>query len=471
MSEVRPTVVFVTGKLAAPALKPLVARLADEIGFEAEVVVARISVAALMTVDWLIGKFSVPPNASRVVLPGLCAGDLESLSRALGGVPVERGPKDFRDLSIYFRRPPDEPSDYGGWDIEILAEINHADQMPIDRLLAEAERFRTAGADVIDLGCTPGRDWKEIATATRDLVARGFRVSVDSFDSTEVARAAEAGAELALSVDASNRAAAREWGCQVVVIPDRHDQSDWFDSLRRSIDVLDRDGVPFRVDPILDPIGFGFARALGRYLETRDRLPDAEIMMGIGNLTELTDVDSAGVNAVLVGFCQELGVRSVLTTEVIPWARSSVREIAVARELMRFAVVQGVLPKALDDRLLMLRDRRVDHRGERELRQLQERIKDPNFRIFAEEGKITVFNDQRFERSEDPFDLFDRLGVTDPSHAFYLGWEMMKASVALRLGKRYDQDQALRWGLLTVEEGPHRGRRRGREGHRSGDAE
>ena len=43
--------------------------------------------------------------------------------------------------------------------------------------------------------------------------------------------------------------------------------------------------------------------------------------MGIGNLTELTAADSTGVNAVLIAICQELAIRAVLTTEVIPWAR------------------------------------------------------------------------------------------------------------------------------------------------------
>ena len=73
--------------------------------------------------------------------------------------------------------------------------------------------------------------------------------------------------------------------------------------------------------------------------------------MGIGNLTELTGADSTGVNAVLIAVCQELGVRAVLTTEVIPWARGAVREIDVARRLMHYAVSQRTIPKGVDDRL------------------------------------------------------------------------------------------------------------------------
>ena len=52
--------------------------------------------------------------------------------------------------------------------------------------------------------------------------------------------------------------------------------------------------MKFRIDPILEPIGFGFAASLGRYLEVRRRYPDAAMIMGTGNLTELTDVDSRG---------------------------------------------------------------------------------------------------------------------------------------------------------------------------------
>ena len=51
-----------------------------------------------------------------------------------------------------------------------------------------------------------------------------------------------------------------------------------------------------------------------------------------------------------------------------------------------------------------------------------------------------------------------QLGVEDPAHAFYLGKELMKAWLALLLGKTYVQEQPLRWGYLTPEreDTPHR---------------
>jgi dihydropteroate synthase len=174
--------------------------------------------------------------------------------------------------------------------------------------------------------------------------------------------------------------------------------------------------------------------------------------MGIGNLTELTAADSTGVNALLVAICQELGVRAVLTTEVIPWARGAVREVDVARRLMHYAVTGHTIPKGIDDRLVTVKDPAVLAFSEEDLRALQARITDPNFRIFADREGITVLNNERFVRCTDPgrlADLFAELDVTEPMHAFYLGRELARAGLAVTLGKTYRQEGALSWGYLT----------------------
>ncbi|MFO0841932.1 MAG: hypothetical protein U0797_05955 [Gemmataceae bacterium] len=218
--------------------------------------------------------------------------------------------------------------------------------------------------------------------------------------------------------------------------------------------------MPFRIDPVLEPIAFGFAASLGRYLEVRRRYPGAEMMMGVGNLTELTDVDSAGVNVTLLGFCQEVGVRSVLTTQVINWCRSCVRELDLARRLVQFAWSHKVLPKRLEPGLVMLRDPKLRGHGKAALGELAAKLTDRNFRLFAEGGVIHAMNGEMHLTGDDPFALFARMsegGDIDPSHAFYLGYEMAKAVTALTLGKNYTQDQALRWGTLTREETSHRG--------------
>ena len=452
----RPRIHFVTGRLAEHALRQVLDRLGPRAGFEHTVQVLNITVAALMTTPWIARRLEVPAGTNRVLIPGACRGSLD-VFRDATEIPVERGPEDLRCLDEFFGQQARDRADYGRFDIEIIAEINHAPRLSTSDVLAEARRLAAAGADRIDVGCDPGDVWTGVGDCVRLLVDEGFAVSIDSFEPREVAAAVRAGASLVLSVNSTNVAAAADWGCEVVVVPDVPETMAGFDD---TVERLDRDGVRMRLDPVLEPIGFGFAASLGRYLDVRRRHPAAEMMMGIGNLTELTDVDSAGVNVALIGFCQEIGIRSVLTTEVIHWARSSVRECDLARRLAWHAVTHRTLPKHVEPRLVTLRAGRPQAHGQETLERLAAAIRDPNFRIFAEGGVIHVVGAGIHEQSRDPFALFDRLAAVgradiDPGHAFYLGYEMAKAVTALTLGKDYRQDQALDWGHLTQPEIGH----------------
>lgn len=456
VSDARPHIHFVTGRLAEHALRGVLERLAPRAGFTYSVQVLNITVAALMTTPWIARRLEPPAGTTRVLIPGGCQGDLAAFA-GFAPLPVDRGPEDLRRLDEFFGQASRDLADYGRHDIEIIAEINHAPRLTAADLLAEARRLVAAGADRIDLGCDPGSVWTGARDAAASLVAEGMRVSIDSFEPGEIAAAVRGGASLVLSVNSSNVAAAADWGCEVVVVPDVPETMAGFDE---TVERLVRDGVRHRLDPVLEPIGFGFAASLGRYLDVRRRHPDAEMMMGIGNLTELTDVDSAGVNTMLIGFCQEVGIRSVLTTEVIHWARSSVRECALARALAWHAVTHRTLPKHVEPRLVTLRSGRPMEHGQESLDQLAEAIRDPNFRIAAERGEIHLVGAGLHLQSRDPFALFEQLGAAgrgdvDPSHAFYLGYEMAKAVTALTLGKDYRQDQALDWGHLTRPEIAH----------------
>jgi dihydropteroate synthase-like protein len=449
-----PHILFVTGKLAEPALKRTLAELAPRAEFAYTVAVLPITVVALATTPWVARHLDVPSGIDRVILPGLCLGDLAPVAER-AGVPVDRGPKDLRDLADFFGAGRSDAME-ATWDITILAEINHAPRLAPHELLAEACKLHASGADILDLGCDPGHTWASVGEAVRMLRQEGWRVSIDSFDPHEIEPAVAAGAELVLSVNHTNRDAARSWGCEVVALPD---VPATLAGLDQTVESLTGWGVPFRIDPVLEPIGFGFASSLGRYLEVRRRYPQAEMLMGVGNLTELTGVDSAGVNVLLLGFCQELGIRSVLTTEVINWCRSCVREIDLARRLVHYACRDQVLPKPREPQLVALRDPKLLEHGDETLRELASRVTDQNFRLFAERGLFHALNDKMYLQGTDPFELFARLREresVDPAHAFYLGYELAKAVIALTLGKNYVQDQALRWGFLTVPESSDR---------------
>ncbi|HEY7159304.1 MAG TPA: DUF6513 domain-containing protein [Gemmataceae bacterium] len=446
----RPHLLFVTGKLAEPSLRRMLEELAPRAGFDFSVAVLPITVAALATTPWIARHLTIPAGVDRVILPGLCQGDLASL-RTLAAA-IERGPADLRDLPDFFCTSSAPRDDYGKYDIAILAEINHAPRLTREEILKQARALHADGADIIDVGCDPGSTWAEVGDTVRALRDAGLRVSIDSFDPREVEAAVAAGAELVLSVNSGNIAAARSWGCEVVVLPD---VLATLEGLDRTIEKLQAWGVKYRIDPVIEPIGLGFAASLGRYLEVRRRYPDAEMMMGVGNLTELTDADSAGINVMLLGFCQEIGVRSVLTTQVINWCRSCVRELDLARRLVYHAHTRRVLPKHVEPDLVLLRDPKLRTHGEAMLAELASRVTDRNFRLFAERGLLHVLNNQMFLHGSDPFALFAQMherANIDPSHAFYLGYEMAKAVTALTLGKNYTQDQALRWGFLSVAE-------------------
>src|SRR5262249_4400356 len=325
---------------------------------------------------------------------------------------------------------------YGAYDVEILAEINNAHRFSVAECVSRARAFADSGADVIDVGCTKGQPFPALGDVVRALRAEGHRVSVDSFDVGAVRSAVRAGAECVLSVNGGNLELARELEATCVVIPDF---GGGLDSLYRSMDALAGWGVRFIADPVLEPIGFGAAESLHRYYEVRRRSPQAEILMGIANLSELTEADSTGVTALLLGLCQELGIRHVLTTAEIPWARGAVREADVARRLMHYAVTKKALPKRVDDRLLVARDATTATYDEAALRAMQRRITDPDYRIFVDGERIHVFNKERFVSGTDPSEIFPQLDVAEASHAFYLGRELEKARLALQLGKAYVQ--------------------------------
>ena len=366
------------------------------------------------------------------------------------------GPRDIRDLPEFFGEKATNTSDYGDFQIEILAEINHAQQLTPELLLQTAKQLVADGANVIDLGCSPGVPWRALRDAVLMLRAENIRVSIDTFEPSEARVAVEAGAELVLSVNATNRQSAIDWGAEVVVVPD--DLVRFEESILETVNFLEKYSVPFRIDPILEPIGCGFANSIHRYYHMRKIFPDAPMMMGIGNLTELTDCDSAGINMSLIGLCEELQIRSVLTTQVINWARSSVKECDIARRMATYAVRHGVPPKRLEKRLVQLRDPRLTEYPAEIIHGIASDIRDNNYRILVSNNAIHLISSGVHIVGTDPFKMMAELleqpqsDNIDPSHAFYLGFELSKALTALTLHKQYDQDVALTWGHLTRPE-------------------
>jgi len=443
------TILFVTGRLAESSLRTVAADLSQRLGFRYEIAVPGIQVAALLHTDLLRRRLTVPDEVDRVILPGWCQGDITELEDRFG-VPFERGPKNLYDLPEYFGLGKRKKVSLDQYSIEILAEINHATQSSVEDVVEEAILLAAAGADVIDVGCVPGAQSDRVGEIVTALRGHEFRVSIDSFDRNEVEQAVACGAELILSCNQSNIDWVSQLGVEVVAIPDS--PSD-MSSLGRTVEQLIQKAVPFRIDPIIEPIGMGFTESLHRYIDMRAKYPEIPMMMGTGNITELTEVDSAGVNMVLAAICEELQVHSVLTTQVINWCRSSVAELDMARRLVRHSIDKQVVPKHFDSSLVMLRDARVRRESSKSLSEMAAGLTDANFRVFADANGIHLMNRDGHWAGPDAFQVFaSALQKTssdvDAGHGFYLGYEMARAELARHLDKEYVQDEPMRWGLL-----------------------
>ena len=267
---------FLTGHLAEPRLRRLLDNM-GETAFAWQVVDIGVKVAALMTEPIILRRLPRPVAADRVVLPGRAGVDPARLSEAFG-VAFERGPDEIADIPRYLGLGGRLP-DLSRHDVRIFAEIVEAAELPPAALLQRARALHAEGADVIDLGCKPGTPFPGLEDAVRMLRADGMRVSVDSGDLAELRRGAVAGADYLLSLTEDSLDVAEDTAAIPVLVPKVHGD---LDSLARAADAARARDMACLLDPVLDPIHFGFAAALARYVALRARLPDAEILMGTG---------------------------------------------------------------------------------------------------------------------------------------------------------------------------------------------
>lgn len=439
-------ILFLTGKLAEKQLRQILADMNPD--FQYTVHQLGLTVAALMTADMIQRRLKDTFGADRVIVPGRCRGDLDALSSQLN-LPFERGPEELRDLPEFFGKKA-KKIDLTHYDLNIFAEITEASKMDVDAILRQARDYRKDGADIIDLGFLPATPFPHLEQTIQALKAEGFKVSIDSLEKDDLLRGGLCGADYLLSLHEQTLWIADEVSSTPILIPSQHGD---MDSLNRAIDAMKLNNKAFIVDPILDPIHFGFAESLVRYHAIRSQHADIEIMMGVGNLTELTHADTLGMNALLLGICSELGIRNILTTQVSKHARKAVKEADLARRIFFAARQLDSLPKHIDDGLLCLHDRAPFPYSKEELEAMSKAIKDPSYRIQISSEGLHVFNRDGFRTATDPFDLYPDLNVSqDGGHAFYLGVELARAQIAWQLGKRYTQDEALNWGV-SVDSG------------------
>ncbi|WAI02585.1 DUF4346 domain-containing protein [Methanogenium organophilum] len=447
-------------------------------GFDADVVVTG-KIASFLTPDQLCaiakdGFYDV------VITSGMCTASFASAEEELG-IPVYRGPRHAADIGMMLRLlgevefsrtvPADEflagireeearnrliQMEEGascaftlrgcriGGDsrMKVLAEIMDAHRQPDIR--GTAERYLAAGADIIDIGfgfdAVPD-DVRRVFAVLRDLPVP---LAVDTQDPALI-EASLPYVDLILSLQEENipyiGAAAAAAGAAAVIVPGDA-------SLGENLRAAEAAGITRIIaDPLLQPAGSGLVSSLGGF---EDR--GYPRFFGAGNVTELIDTDSVGVNALLAAMAHECHAAILFTSEHSDKTQGSVREMRRAAEMM---ALMGDRPYAKDLGLSLfcIKEKRRRHEPSipREITRdvspvPDELVFDPrgNLRIGIEDGWIIAehkgiaFRGKKWDEIFHALLADDRVSLLD--HAAYLGKELYKAELALRFGRSFEQD-------------------------------
>jgi len=447
-------------------------------GYDADVVVTG-EIASFLTPHAL--RMLVKGNEyDCVIVSGMCTASFEQVERETG-VPIFRGPRHAADLervlpllettelsrsipaddflaarrveqALHRIREQEKNAvpDFiirgvkigGGSRMKVLAEIMDAHTCgDIRRLVSQ---YLASGADIVDLGF--GFD------ATPDDVTRTFShvsdidapLAVDTQDSSLI-RAALGRADIILSLQETNipeigKEVAKA-GTASVVVPGNS-------TLEKNIALAKKAGIRCIIaDPLLQPVGSGFIQSLGRFKKT-----GWPLFFGAGNVVELFDADSIGMNALLSGIAAEAGASVIFTSEHSDKTQGSIREMRRATEMMVLAQDRPY-PKDLGLDLLVLKEKRrrreppLEYNTSRPARSMPDEITyDPkgNFRIGIEGDQIVAVINKKAVRGRRWQDvLYSVISQGDISlldHAGYLGRELFKAELAIRYGRSFEQD-------------------------------
>jgi dihydropteroate synthase-like protein len=447
-------------------------------GYDADVVVTG-EIASFLTphqLEKLVGK----KKYDMVIVSGMCTASFTGVEQATG-VPVFRGPRHAADLSLLLPLlgtvtlsrtvPADDflaakraeearasvaageeeaTFDYlirrmkiGGTSrMKVLAEIMDAHRR--ENIREDVERFFASGADIVDLGfgfdAAPA-DVTRVFGAVADI---DRPLAVDSQDAGLI-RAALPRADIVLSLHSGNIPVVgkevAEAGAAAVIIADDH-------TLAHNITLAKKAGVRCIIaDPLLRPAGSGLVASIREF--KKGRYP---LFFGAGNVVELLDADSPGMNALLAAVAMELGASVIFTSEHSDKTQGSVAEMRRATEMMALAKDRPY-PKDLGIDLLVLKEKRRRREPPLEYgtivpaKEIPQEIQyDPkgNFRIGIEGGRIVAVIHGRAvagTRWQDAFYTILKNGdVSLLDHAAYLGRELYKAELAIRYGRSFEQD-------------------------------
>jgi dihydropteroate synthase-like protein len=493
-------VLVVTGKLAENTVRRSVKDKADVLVLDIEV--------AAFTTPALLKRFLPEKKHDLILIPGMTSGDFSGLEKELG-IPIRLGPKHAVDLGfvlpfagsfVFSTKIPAcellierkrstaiekvielennaisslilRPVKIGGNSrMKVMAEIVDAGNLDQNELIQKIIYFVESGADIIDLGMSLDTSKTGVRNAVETARSvTNIPLSVDTLEPNLINTAVNAGIDIVLSLNSKNIEKVKDGIIKTstisVIIPDR---SDDLESLFNNIGSARSCGIKYIIaDPVLEPAGHGLSRSISRYYEFRERDRTTPLFFGVGNVTELIDADSIGVNSILSGIAMELGASILFTPEFSPKACGSVSELRTASNMMMLSQDRGSAPKDLGVDMLSIKEKRrreygknpdtfIDARGSEKwhldpagsfkIELTDDEIRNGKLypgKIMVRNNNVNNINNNAIVGStaKEILDTIIECGlISRIDHAAYLGRELMKAEIALKFKRSYSQD-------------------------------
>lgn len=478
---------LITGKKAKKIVeeesKKLNNYFGDEVVFKVKGL--QIEVAAFITKD-MIQETDTYKN-DYVIVPGTTLGDFSDLKNTY------KGPKNATEIFIHLKRGFDELSPKKPLDelidvsknykkefkklekeaksqlkikdltigkekpLRVAAEIVDSTNKSQEELKKVINRYEDQGADLIDLGVSVSANEKEMEeTILFTKKHTELPVSVDTTHPDLIKKSIKLNIDLILSVTWENFEDLKEViNNQICVVAAKKNLNELINRVREA------NATPL-ADPILEPPNKGLMESLNRYYRFKKTNSQVPVFFGIGNVTEMIDADSVGVNAIMTSIASELECSILFTPQASNKTKNSIQELKKASKLIYLAKQKNTTPKDLGIDLLELKDKKEIYNkpvlGEKEIKAKEKKghnLDKGYFEIGIDRQKekiiATYYNKKhkptlsiKGKEAETISDTIKEKGlIKEIGHALYLGRELKKAEISLKTNKNYIQEKNL----------------------------
>lgn len=355
--------------------------------------------------------------------------------------------------------------------MRILGEIANAPQLTDDELLTKVEYYLDSGADMIDIGMHAGENNPTTAHHMVKLIKDNYNttVSIDTMNPNEIKAGLKGGADLVLSLDHGNYEKVIEdiweYEAKAVIIPTNY-KTGYIPQKAikkvKSLENLDKkcSKITTIADLLLDPINSpSMTESISAYKLYRERNPKKTMFFGVGNVSELLDADSNGVHAILSGIAMELNINILFTPESSFKTKGSIKELKTASDMMFLAKIKENIPKNLGIDLINYKDKYakddmiINTEDIPEIKAVADGKFIPDtkgsFKIIVEDNTIKAVLYKDYVKTcvisgttarAIYEEILRRDLISRMEHSAYLGMELEKAEIALKLDKTYIQD-------------------------------